>query len=249
MLHWRIRFKHSGNGGVKFKNRLVSSPKTVLHNTNLKLKNTKLESLKENLEKNFLVSFSFLVSYFFLSEANFFSGLAALLNFTYFWSRLRLHSFKEVANETENDFLQNWLPELLFSTRFRAALAHIQKALEPQKKHETLRLSSEHAVSAQFQCHEHHKKSHNRLGFRLAKSLLLALSQTFSLVCPDIIAGMNQHRNHMILKKLLSSSFWASARQKKLSRSRRTLRWWQREKKKKRKKRNKIDIFALLRWT
>lgn len=41
-----------------------SSHETVLHNTNLKLKNTKLESLKENLEKTFEKNSCFLFLYF-----------------------------------------------------------------------------------------------------------------------------------------------------------------------------------------
>lgn len=110
MLHWRIDFKHSGNGGVN-QDRLVS--RKQFYTTQISnLKTQKLESLKENLEKTLRKTLVFFFFYMLL-QAKF---SAALLNFTYFWSRFRLHIFEELRVKLKMIFTCLVRCQLLFLT-------------------------------------------------------------------------------------------------------------------------------------
>lgn len=107
MLHWRIViFKHSGNGGVN-QDRLVSRKQFYTTQiSNLKTQSLKVwrKILKKLWEKLLFSFFSFdkPIS-------------AALLNFTYFWSRFRLHIFEELRLKLKMIFTTSSSASSLFS--------------------------------------------------------------------------------------------------------------------------------------
>lgn len=112
----------------------------------------KLESLvafwgekKLSCEKNLFSVFDFF-RVFLISQ----SFAAALLNFTYFWSRLWLHLLARLRTKLKRIFSASSPSPAPFSASLRYAHAQWWKLL-PRSRREVLFL---HAVSTQIQCHE-----------------------------------------------------------------------------------------------
>lgn len=116
------------------------------------LKTQKLESFEGN--RTLKENFCFLVFFFFISQ----SCCSALLNFTYFWSRFRLHIFEELRMKLKMIFavfVFCW--QLLFS-ELRYTHAPCRSFLRALPKEAFFRRAACSFNTSAFQCHEHRKK-------------------------------------------------------------------------------------------